>query len=51
MNDFSKPLMSRNDHFDKTLRPENYEFLCRSLKAYSGLNLTDNKQYLIETRL
>lgn len=37
--------------FDKSLTPANYELLRKMLKEVSGLNLTDNKMYLVETRL
>lgn len=39
------------DVFDKTLTPQNYELLKSTLKQVSGLHLTDNKMYLVETRL
>ncbi len=37
--------------FDKSLSPVNYQLLCKMLKEFSGLHLTDNKMYLVETRL
>lgn len=37
--------------FDKTLTEQNYALLKRTLKEVSGLYLTDNKMYLVETRL
>ena len=42
--------MSLTD-FDKSLLPANYELLKKMLKEVSGLHLTDNKMYLVETRL
>ncbi len=39
------------DTFDKSLTPANYGLLRKMLKEVSGLNLTDNKMYLVETRL
>ncbi len=39
------------DIFDKSLTPQNYELLKKTLKEVSGLHLTDNKMYLVETRL
>ena len=40
-----------NGDFDKSLSPQNYELLSKTLKEVSGLLLTDNKMYLVETRL
>lgn len=37
--------------FDKSLLPVNYQLLKTMLKQVSGLYLTDNKMYLVETRL
>lgn len=37
--------------FDKSLTAANYELLRKLLKEVSGLHLTDNKMYLVETRL
>ena len=37
--------------FDKSLSTLNYQLLCKMLKDFSGLHLTDNKMYLVETRL
>lgn len=37
--------------FDKSLSPVNYQLLCKMLKEFSGLHLTDNRMYLVETRL
>ena len=37
--------------FDKSLLPANYQLLKKMLKEVSGLHLTDNKMYLVETRL
>ncbi len=37
--------------FDKSLSPVNYQLLCKMLKEFSGLHLTDHKMYLVETRL
>ncbi len=37
--------------FDKSLAPANYQLLRKMLKEFSGLHLTDNKMYLVETRL
>lgn len=39
------------DGFDKTITPENYDFLCKTVKEISGLFLDANKAYLVETRL
>jgi chemotaxis protein methyltransferase CheR len=37
--------------FDKTLKPTNYQLLRKALQEFSGLALTDNKMYLVESRL
>lgn len=42
--------MSLED-FNKSLTTANYNLLCTLLKEVSGLHLTDNKMYLVETRL
>ncbi len=39
------------DAFDKSIAPENYDLLCRTVKELSGLYLDSNKYYLVETRL
>lgn len=43
--------MSHEAAFDKSLNAKNYGLLRDLLKQVSGLNLTDNKMYLVETRL
>ncbi len=40
-----------SSEFDKSLLPANYQLLKSMLKEVSGLYLTDNKMYLVETRL
>ena len=37
--------------FDKTLKPTNYQLLTKTLQEFSGLALTENKMYLVESRL
>lgn len=43
--------MSISKPFDKSLKPANYQLLQQVLQEFSGLHLTENKMYLVESRL